>query len=144
VGIAFGMPPIFSLLFPGRGQIVEARDRYYLLVIVIETAWAIWSLPYIQSPENISLKGARHRNLITRTSMPAHVLQIFLGKEHLVKNWLICTLHRQGTLLQRNKFFQRSTKPLFTSLNRAEIGWKKLSLFFKHASSSVASNISMG
>jgi hypothetical protein len=42
-----------------------------------------------------------HRNLRTRTSMLALVLQIFLGKEHLVKNQLISTLAK---VLQRNKF----------------------------------------
>jgi hypothetical protein len=29
-----------------------------------------------------------------RTDMLAQVLQIFLGKEHLVKNWLISTLYK--------------------------------------------------
>jgi hypothetical protein len=61
-----------------------------------------------------------HRNLRSRTSRLAQVLQIFLGKEHLHP--------RQGNLLQRNNFL-RSTKPLFTSQNRAETSWKKLALF---------------
>jgi hypothetical protein len=51
--------------------------------------------------------------------MLAQVLQIFLGKEHLVKNWLISTLDKviyfEGTI------FQGSTKPLSTSQNRVEI-----------------------
>jgi hypothetical protein len=34
--------------------------------------------------------------------MLALVLQIFWGKEHLVKNWLISNL--QGNLLQKNNF----------------------------------------
>jgi hypothetical protein len=71
--------------------------------------------------------------------MLAQVLQIFLGREHLVKNRLISTLDKvyiKGTI------FQRSTKPLFTLQNRVEISWKKVLLFFKHASSSV-SKISM-
>jgi hypothetical protein len=49
--------------------------------------------------------------------MLAQALQIFLGKEHLVKNWLISTkdkvIYFKGTLFQ-------STKPLFTSQNRVE------------------------
>jgi hypothetical protein len=45
----------------------------------------------------------KHRNLRSRTSMLAHVLQIFLGKEHLVKK--LANHHpRQGNLLQRNNF----------------------------------------
>jgi hypothetical protein len=30
--------------------------------------------------------------------------KIFLGEKHLVKNWLISALPRQGNLLQRNNF----------------------------------------
>jgi hypothetical protein len=52
--------------------------------------------------------------------MLAQALPIFLGKEYLVKNWLISTLHRQGNLLQRNNF-SAVYKPLFTSQNRVEI-----------------------
>jgi hypothetical protein len=59
--------------------------------------------------------------------MLAQVAQIFLGKEHLVKNWPISTpdkvIYFKGTI------FQRPTKPLFTSQNRVEISRKKLSLF---------------
>jgi hypothetical protein len=61
--------------------------------------------------------------------MLAQVLQIFLGKEHLLKNWLISTLDKaisfKGTILQQ------STKPLFTS---KYIGWRsaeKNSPFFQ-------------
>jgi hypothetical protein len=57
-----------------------------------------------------------HRNLRTRTSTLAQVVQIFLWKEHLVKNWLISS-PRQGKFFKRT-IFQRSTKPLFTSQNR--------------------------
>jgi hypothetical protein len=43
-----------------------------------------------------------HRNLRTRTSMLAQVLQIFLGKEHLLKNRLISTpdkvIYFKGTI----------------------------------------------
>jgi hypothetical protein len=39
-----------------------------------------------------------------RTNMLAQVLQIFLGKEHLVKNWLISTLDKviyfKGTIFR--------------------------------------------
>jgi hypothetical protein len=59
--------------------------------------------------------------------MLAQVLQIFFGKEHLVKNRLISTpdkvIYFKGTI------FQYSTKPLFTSQNREEISCKKFSLF---------------
>jgi hypothetical protein len=51
--------------------------------------------------------------------MLAQVLQIFLGKEHLVKNWLISTLDK--VIYFKGKFFKQSTKPLFTSQNRVEI-----------------------
>jgi hypothetical protein len=50
--------------------------------------------------------------------MLAQVLQIFLGKEHLVKNWLISTPDKV--------IYFKGTKPLFTSKNRVE---KILSLF---------------
>jgi hypothetical protein len=50
--------------------------------------------------------------------MLAQVLQIFLGKEHLVKNLLISNqdklINFEGTI------FQGSTKPLFTH----NIGWR--------------------
>jgi hypothetical protein len=51
--------------------------------------------------------------------MLAQVLQIFLGKEHLVKNWLISTLDK--AIYFKGTTFQRSTKPLFTSQNTVEI-----------------------
>jgi hypothetical protein len=51
--------------------------------------------------------------------MLAQVLQIFLGKEHLVKNWLISTLDKVIYFKRDN--FQWSTKPLFTAQNRVEI-----------------------
>jgi hypothetical protein len=61
--------------------------------------------------------------------MLAQVLQILLGKEHLVKNRLISTLDKvtyfKGTI------FLWSTKPLFTSLHKK--GWRpaeKKSLVF--------------
>jgi hypothetical protein len=74
--------------------------------------------------------------------MLAQVLQIILGKEHLVKNRLISTLDR--VIYFKGTIFQESTKPLLTSQNRAEISWKKILPFFKHASSSLAPRISMG
>jgi hypothetical protein len=81
---------------------------------------------------------SQHRNLRSRKSMLAQVLQIFLGKEHLVKNWLISTLDK--VIYIKVTIFQRPTKPLFASQNRMEISFKKFSLFFKHASSSVGSS----
>jgi hypothetical protein len=51
--------------------------------------------------------------------MLAQVLQNFLGKEHLVKNWLISTLDK--VIYFKGTFFQQSKKLLFTSQNRAEI-----------------------
>jgi hypothetical protein len=38
----------------------------------------------------------------------AQILQIFLGKEHLVKNWLIYTLDK--VIYFKGTIFQRSTK----------------------------------
>jgi hypothetical protein len=67
--------------------------------------------------------------------MLAQVLQILWGKEHLVKNWLISTLDK--VITSKEQIFQRSAKPLFTSQMAENLP------FFKHASSSVASKISM-
>jgi hypothetical protein len=52
--------------------------------------------------------------------MLAQVLQIFWGKEHLVKNLLISTIDK--VIYFNGTIFQRPTKPLFTSLhfNRVE------------------------
>jgi hypothetical protein len=57
-----------------------------------------------------------HRNLRSGTSMLAQALQIFLGKEHFVKNRLISTLDK--VIYIKGTIFQGSTKPLFTSQNR--------------------------
>jgi hypothetical protein len=57
----------------------------------------------------------------------AQALLIFLGKEHLLKNWLISTLDKVITF--KGAIFEASTKPLFTSQNRVEISCKNLSLF---------------
>jgi hypothetical protein len=51
--------------------------------------------------------------------MLAQVLQIYWGKEHLAKNWLIYTLDK--VIYFKGTIFQRPTKPLFTSQNRMEI-----------------------
>jgi uncharacterized protein YlzI (FlbEa/FlbD family) len=50
--------------------------------------------------------------------MLAKVLQIFLGKEHLVKSWLISTLDK--VIYFKGKIFLWATKALFTSQNRVE------------------------
>jgi hypothetical protein len=51
--------------------------------------------------------------------MLAQALQkIFLGKEHMVKNWLISILDK--VIYYKGTFLQGSTKPLFTSQNRLE------------------------
>jgi hypothetical protein len=50
--------------------------------------------------------------------MLAQILQLFWGKEHPVKNWLIATL--DNVIYFNGTIFQRSTKPLFTSQNRVE------------------------
>jgi hypothetical protein len=79
-----------------------------------------WAFSFLTTGEreNQAESSQEHRNLRSRTSMLAQVLQIFFGKEHLVKNWMISTLDKviyyQGTI------FQRSTKPLFTSQNRVK------------------------
>jgi hypothetical protein len=62
--------------------------------------------------------GLAHRNLRSKTSMLAQVLQIFWGKEHLVKNRVISTLDK--IIYYIGTFLQGSTKPLFTSQNRVE------------------------
>jgi hypothetical protein len=72
--------------------------------------------------------------------MLAQVLQIYWGKEHLVKNWLISTL--DNVIYFKGTIFQRSTKPLFILQNRVDMSWKN-DPFFKHASSSIAPKISM-
>jgi hypothetical protein len=68
----------------------------------------------------IKIKKAcgEHRNLRSRTSMLVQVLQIFLGKEHLIKNQLISTLDK--VIYFKGTIFPWSTKPLFTSQNRME------------------------
>jgi hypothetical protein len=73
--------------------------------------------------------------------MLAQALQIFLGKEQLVKNWLISTLGTQGNLLQRNNF----SAVYKTSLPFTKSGGYQLKNypFFKHASSSIAPKLSM-
>jgi hypothetical protein len=50
--------------------------------------------------------------------MLAEALQIFLGKEHLVKNWLISTLDK--AIYYKGTFLQGSTKLIFTTQNRLE------------------------
>jgi hypothetical protein len=50
--------------------------------------------------------------------MLAQVLQIFLGKEHHVKNWLISTLDK--VIYYKGTFLQGSTKPLITTQNSLE------------------------
>jgi hypothetical protein len=44
--------------------------------------------------------------------MLAQVLQIFFGKEHLAKNWLISTPEK--VIYFKGTIYLRSTKPLFT------------------------------
>jgi hypothetical protein len=70
--------------------------------------------------------GLAHRNLRSKTSMLAQVLQIFWGKEHLVKNRVISTLDK--IIYYIGTFLQGSTKPLFTSQNRVETSWKQTRL----------------
>jgi hypothetical protein len=59
--------------------------------------------------------------------MFALALRIFLGKEHLVKNWLITTLDK--VIYFKGTFFHGPTKPLFTSQNWVEININNFSLF---------------
>jgi hypothetical protein len=63
-----------------------------------------------------------HRNLRTGTRVFALVLQIFLGKKHLVKICVISTL--DGVIYFKETIFQGPrcihSKPLFTSKNRVE------------------------
>jgi hypothetical protein len=81
-----GKPKVFS----GR-----LSDRKKTFLVTSETCGSFFGL---------HRGGNSHRNLRSRTSMLAQVWQIFWGKEHLVRNPLISTLHRQGNLLQRNNF----------------------------------------
>jgi hypothetical protein len=76
---------------------------------------------------------SNHRNLGTRISMLAQVLQIFWVKERLVRNRLISTLDK--VIYFKGTVFLWSTKPLFTSQNRVETSWKKFEHFFQHARS---------
>jgi hypothetical protein len=66
----------------------------------------------------VSHGHSKHRNLRTRTSMSAQVLQIFFRKEHLVKNRLISTLDKVI-------YFKRT---IFCGLQNLsslhKIGWK--------------------
>jgi hypothetical protein len=59
-----------------------------------------------------------HRNLRTRKSVLALVLQIFFGKEDLVKNWLIFTPDK---VIFTSCFWCLHTEPRITSQNRVEI-----------------------
>jgi hypothetical protein len=56
---------------------------------------------------------------LEQVHMLAQVLQVFLGKEHLVKNWLISA--QDKVIYFKGTIFQRSTKPLLTSQNWVEI-----------------------
>jgi hypothetical protein len=58
-------------------------------------------------------EGSFHRNLRSGRNVLAQVLQIVLGKEHLVKKWLISTLDK--VIYYKGTFLQCSTKPLFTT-----------------------------
>jgi hypothetical protein len=53
--------------------------------------------------------------------MLARVLQTFLGKEHLVKNWLISTIDK--VIYYKGTIFQRSSK---TSVHLTEQGGDQL------------------
>jgi hypothetical protein len=55
---------------------------------------------------------------LEQVCMLAQALQIFLGKEHLVKNRLISTLDK--VFYYKGTFLQGSTKPLFSTQNRLE------------------------
>jgi hypothetical protein len=76
----------------------------------------------------------------SRRSMLAQVLQIFWGKEHLIKNRLISTLDKviyfKGTIFQ-------CLQNLSSVHKKGGDQLKKILPFFKHASSSIAPKISM-
>jgi hypothetical protein len=75
-----------------------------------------------------------HRNLCTRTRMFEVLLQTFWAKKKLVKCLLITTLDK--VIYNIGTFSQGSTKPLFTSQNRADVSRKKICpFFFQHACS---------
>jgi hypothetical protein len=62
-----------------------------------------WSETIFKWISDLKILRFSHRNLRTRTSTLAQVVQIFGGKEHLVKK--SADLHpRQGNLLQRSNF----------------------------------------
>jgi hypothetical protein len=116
--VNFKFPKQASLNFP------QPRQRF-----PIQESESLHSFPeknffLFQSSAAFKLKRrqlficSHHRNIRSRTSMLAQVLHIFLGKEHLVKNWLISTLDK--VIYFKGTFFLRSTKPLFTSQNRVE------------------------
>jgi hypothetical protein len=72
------------------------------------------------APEPLELKssGSGHRNLRSRTSVLAQVLQTFWAK-NLVTSLLISTL--DNVIYYIGTFLQGSKKPLFTTQNRVEI-----------------------
>jgi hypothetical protein len=65
---------------------------------------------------NFDISMFDHRTSTYVCTGPAN---IFGGKEHLVKNWLISTLDK--VIYFKGTIFQQSTKPLFTAQNRVEI-----------------------
>jgi hypothetical protein len=115
----------FGILFPIL--VCCSKKNLAALVPTIETnpPDCFPMLSKVRIHRGRSLRGNRtiqcldHRNLRSRTSMLAQALQIFWGKDYLVKNRLISTL--DNVIYFKGTIFQRSTKPLFTSQNRVEI-----------------------
>jgi hypothetical protein len=64
---------------------------------------------------------------LEQAPMLAQVLQIFLGKEHLVENWLISTLDK--VIYFKGTFLQGFTRPLLRKIGRRPAE-KNSSIFF--------------
>jgi hypothetical protein len=65
--------------------------------------------------------------------MLAQALLIFLGKEHLVKNWLISTLYK--AIYFRGTIFSAVYKTALHFIKQGGDQLKKFAHFFRHASS---------
>jgi hypothetical protein len=91
--------------------------------------------------KQIKAKSFTHRNLITRTSLFALVLQSNFWEKHLVKNWMISPKTRK--LTSKEHIFSGVYKNSLPYTKQGGDQLKKVSLYFRHASSSAAPTISM-
>jgi hypothetical protein len=117
---------IFDYFFHRRRREIVLFIVHFLVDKPVEIVPATWqkcaalllhNYPRFPPPEIKKSKThwLRRRNVRYRASMLAQVLQIFLGKERLVKNWPISTLDKviyyKGIIFQRSTY---KTSPHFT------------------------------